>query len=121
MKQLTQRDWQKIDEVMENFDFELLHKAIKVLYEHIPEDKDGFKLIIDVPSVYELKDIARKLLKEVIEEDLRLCATRYLKVTKISYTDFPNDYELWLEFDCLSYFSEAIEQPKKKNKRKHKK
>lgn len=97
---------------MENFDFDQMHTILKILHDNVPIDKEGLRFVFDVPSVYELKDVARRLLRETIEEELQFCATRYLKVSKFKFTDYPDDYELWLDFDCLGYVSECQDELK---------
>ena len=57
---LTEKQQEVIDEIMDNFDFEKVHKAMTAL---------DWKWGKGIPDVWELKKSARRLLKTSIEEN----------------------------------------------------
>ena len=62
---LTEKQQEIVDEIMDNFDFERVHKTMIALNWGWV-DKDDCELF-STPEVYELKSHARKLLKRSIE------------------------------------------------------
>ena len=65
---LTEKQQGLIDEIMDNFDFERVHKTMIALNWGWA-DKDDYELL-SIPEMYELKSHARKLLKASMEENM---------------------------------------------------
>lgn len=69
------KDKKLVKTILKNFDFEKVHIVMTALNWGW-HDTNG-----EVPSVPEMKTLAKKLLKEVLETDNRLCATGGFEAT----------------------------------------
>ena len=99
LKELSVKDYEKIDQVMADFDFENAVKILNFMKDSFP--KDHYIKGIDMPTVQELMEVGRRHLKNVIQENLIFCSSRFLTAYKIEYTDYPNDYQLGLILDVI--------------------
>ena len=99
---MTERQRDSIDEIMDYFDFERVHKVMEFL-------KWKWAPIGDlVPEVYQIRQSARRLLKEAIERGSSI-ATGGLAVSYRKHEDGDISLELSFELDVWrTYVNEAM-------------
>lgn len=82
---MTAEHQELIDEIMDNFDFDKVHKAMEALdWEWVKDGYDKDKPMLEqmsVPDVSTIRRQARRHLKEVIEGNLYAVGTGGLKAT----------------------------------------
>lgn len=126
MSELKEKDFKKIHDVLKNFNFVQAHEILKFIHDNYKDDWDGVSepaipfvtTCSNVPSADELEKIAWEILTDCIKDDLQYCETGFLRAEKITFTDYPDDYELGLYFVPISYFKEA-EESEENNEENH--
>lgn len=118
---------QQIKDILENFDFVKAYYLIKADTEyeatHVPEcfteddfiqDHLNFYKNFKIPTPQELMENAKKLLNEVVDEDLKYLETGFLRVDKIEWDDGTYTLRMSLDLDSWEY-----EWPDEDNKEKN--
>ena len=113
LKELATKDYEKIDEVIDGFDFENAVKLLHAMKKVFPADH--YIKTIDLPTVQELMTVGRDHLKKVIQEDLQFCSSRFLTAYKIEYCDYPEDYQLGLFLETIESIVEPEDKPEERN------
>ena len=110
MSELKEKDFKKIHDVLKNFNFNQTHEILKFIHENYKDDWDGISepripfitTCENVPSADELEKIAWEILTDCIKDDLQYCGTGFLRAERITFSDYPDDYELGLYFVPIS-------------------
>ena len=99
---LTQIDYERVEAVMDGFEFKDAQKIIALWITNSPEDHYSHN--IPIPTVDELKVVGRDLLMDVLKDDLNYAGTRFLKAYKIKWDgNDPHEYTLGLTLDIVEY------------------
>ena len=91
---LTPVEMEKIDNIMRDFDFELVHKVMTHLGWRWVRTTNG------VPTVDELKTSARRLLVDVVNEKCRAIATGGLRA--VCETEGPDDPDPYIALEFVA-------------------
>ena len=76
----------RLDDIMDNFDFDRVHKTMELLDWHWATSKDG-----GVPTVDEIRDVAADILWELVNSNNEFIATGGLEARK-DFSDPSNPF-----------------------------
>jgi hypothetical protein len=107
---MTPQQQENIDNIIENFDFDKVHRVMVFM-----DWKWAFSVVVRVPSIDELKDEARRLLGNLVENNNRFTECGGLRAEKYKKDDY---FRLSFCIDSWEEYTEPSDEAEKRAQRK---